>query len=32
MKQIINGKRYNTETATEIGNYSNGLGYSDESA
>jgi hypothetical protein len=27
--KIIDGKRYNTETATEIANWSNGLGYSD---
>ena len=26
MKQIISGKTYDTETATEIGNYCNGLG------
>lgn len=29
MKKIINGKVYNTETATEIYSYDNGLGYSD---
>lgn len=29
MKQIINGKRYNTETALQIAHYRNGLGYSD---
>lgn len=29
MKQIINGKRYDTEKADEIGNYYNGLGNRD---
>ncbi len=29
MKAIIDGKRYNTETARVIANYSNGLGSSD---
>ncbi len=29
MQQIINGKRYNTETAALIGNYFNGLGSGD---
>ena len=29
MKKIINGKRYNTETATKIAQYHNGLGASD---
>jgi len=29
MKQIIDGKTYNTDTADCIGNYSNGLGQSD---
>ena len=29
MKQIINGKTYNTETATELGHYWNGLSDSD---
>ena len=29
MKQVINGKTYNTDTATEIANYDNGLGGSD---
>jgi len=29
MKQIINGKMYNTETAEEIGAWSNGLGRND---
>lgn len=29
MKKTIDGKRYNTETATEIHEYSNGLGRSD---
>ena len=29
MKRIINGKRYNTETAEELHNWSNGLGGSD---
>ena len=29
MKRIINGKMYNTETATEIVHYNNGLPYSD---
>ena len=29
MKKIINRKTYNTETATEIGNYHNGLGRGD---
>lgn len=29
MKQIIDGKRYNTETAMEIASYDNGLGTRD---
>ena len=29
MKKIINGKRYDTETATEIGSWDNGLSNSD---
>ena len=29
MKKIINGKMYNTETATEVGNYWNGLSQRD---
>ncbi len=29
MKQIINGKSYNTETANKIGHYDNGLGNRD---
>ena len=29
MKKIIDGKRYNTETATEVAEWSNGYGYSD---
>jgi hypothetical protein len=29
MKQIIDGKRYDTETATLVASYSNGLGSSD---
>ena len=29
MRQVIDGKVYNTETATMIGQYSNGLGRSD---
>lgn len=29
MKRIINGKTYNTQTATEIAHYSNGLGGGD---
>jgi hypothetical protein len=29
MKAIINGKRYDTETAEEIASYDNGVGYSD---
>lgn len=29
MKAIIDGKRYDTETATEVASYDNGLGYSD---
>ena len=29
MKKVINGKTYNTETATEIENYGNGLGRND---
>ena len=29
LKKIINGKRYNTVTATRIAHYDNGLGYSD---
>lgn len=29
MKAIINGKTYNTATATQIGSYDNGLSYSD---
>ena len=29
MKKIINGKMYNTETATEVFHYNNGLPYSD---
>jgi hypothetical protein len=29
MIQIIDGKRYNTETATEVDDYSNGLGRND---
>ena len=29
MKKIINGKRYDTVTATRIAHYDNGLGYSD---
>lgn len=29
MKKIINGKMYNTETATEIEHYNNGMPYSD---
>lgn len=29
MKKIINGKMYNTETATELGDFWNGLSTSD---
>lgn len=29
MKKIINGKMYNTETATELGNFWNGLSTND---
>ena len=29
MKKIINGIKYNTETAKEVGFYDNGLGYGD---
>lgn len=29
MKSIINGKMYNTETATEVATYRNGRSYSD---
>lgn len=29
MKKIINGKKYDTDTATQIGSYDNGLSYSD---
>lgn len=29
MKAVINGKRYNTETAEEVGEYQNALGYND---
>jgi hypothetical protein len=29
MKKVIDGKLYNTETAEEIANWSNGLSYSD---
>ena len=29
MKQVINGKMYNTDTAIEIGSWNNGLGYND---
>ncbi len=29
MKKIINGKMYNTETATEVGSWDNGCFYSD---
>lgn len=29
MKKIINGKKYNTETAEEVGNWNNGLSVSD---
>jgi len=29
MKKVIDGKTYNTKTATEIGNYHNSLGLSD---
>jgi len=29
MKRIIDGKRYDTDTAKEVANWSNGLGYSD---
>ena len=29
MRKIINGRKYDTETATKIETYNNGLGYSD---
>lgn len=29
MKKIINGKLYDTETAREVGSWTNGLGYND---
>ena len=29
MKKIINGKKYDTETAKEVGRYDNGYGYGD---
>lgn len=29
MKKIINGKKYDTDTATEVGYWSNGFGYRD---
>ena len=29
MKRIIEGKMYNTETATRVGHYSNGYSYTD---
>jgi len=29
MKQIIGGKQYNTDTAQDVANWNNGLGYSD---
>ena len=32
MKQIINGKKYDTETAKKVGSWSNGYSYSDFSS